>query len=95
MISIVEKVNGKGIKNSKSKNNILPATKSHVNNSKDIIGILNKPTPVSEQLSMTNILSALVFGFFFKSLCSNTTFEVMMANAVNIMYICRIKRSKE
>ena len=65
------------------------------NSCKDISGILNEPTPISEQLNMIKILSVLVFCFFFDSLYSNTAFEVTIANAVNIVYICRIKRSTE
>ena len=84
MISVAEKLQGKSVKKCNSKGNIPPPKRSHVNNSKDIIGILNKPALVSEQLNMMKILSALVFCFFFKSFCSNTTFEVIITNAVNI-----------
>ena len=68
---------------------------AHENHSKDITGRLNKPTAISEQDSMMNILPALVFCFFFRSLCSNKAFDVVIANAVNIIYISRIKMSTE
>ena len=35
------------------------ASKFLTNNGKELIGTLDKPTPISEQLSMMNILSAL------------------------------------
>ena len=57
-------------------------------NSTDIIGILNKPTTISKQLSMMKILSALVFCLLFKNLYNKTLFKVIIANAVNVWYIC-------
>ena len=56
-----------------------------------MIGILNKPTPTSEQLKMMKILSALVLHLFLKSLCNNRPFDVTIANAVNIKYIWSTK----
>ena len=55
-----------------------------MNNGKDIIGTLSKPTPISEQLNIINILSALVLLLFLKSLWSNTPLDATMANAANV-----------
>lgn len=44
------------------------ASKFLINNGKELVGTLDKPTPISEQLSIMNIVSALVLSFFFKSL---------------------------
>ena len=62
-----------------------------MNNGKEMIGILNNPTPISEQLRMIKILSALVLYLFLKSFHSNAPFEIIIANAVKIKYICSIK----
>ena len=53
-----------------------------MNNDKEFMGTLNKPTPVSQQLSMIKTLSALVLSFFLKSLFNKTLFEITITNAV-------------
>ena len=60
-----------------------------------MIIIVNKSTPISEQLRMIKILSALVLYLFYKCFQSNTPFEKTVAKAVNIEYICNIKISAQ
>ena len=55
--------------------------------------MLNIPTPISEQLRMIKILSALVLLLFLKIFPSNALFEMVIANVVVIKYICSIKAS--
>lgn len=65
MINVQEKLSGKNAEKYQTKENTPTTTPiSHINNSTDIIGILNKPKPISEQLSMIKILSALAFCLF-------------------------------
>ena len=56
---------------------------SVINNIKDTTGTLIKPTPKSEELSIINILSALVLVVFFENVCSNKPLEITIIKAVN------------
>ena len=48
-----------------------------------MIIIVNKSTPISEQLRMIKILSALVLYLFYKCFQGNTPFEKTVTKAVN------------
>ena len=55
--------------------------------------MLNIPTPISEQLRVANILTALILFLFLKSVHSNTPFEMAIANAVITKNIWSINSS--
>ena len=54
-----------------------------MNNGKDI-STLTKAIPISEQLNVIKILSALVLCLFSKSLRSNTPLDATIANDANV-----------
>ena len=64
-----------------------------MNNGAETNGMLNMPTPISEQLRIIKILSALVFLLFFISFHINVPFEMAIANAVIVKDIWSIKAS--
>lgn len=84
MINIRETLKGNNFQKCQTKEYLAPLTpRSHVIISKDVIDIiLNKATPISEQLRKMKTLTALVFCFFFEILISNALFKVIITNAV-------------
>lgn len=83
MINIRETLKGNNFQKCQTKEYLAPLTpRSHVIISKDVIDILNKATPISEQLRKMKTLSALVFCFFFEILINNTLFKLIITNAV-------------
>ena len=64
--------------------NVHRSSQSLRNKGKEVTGTLNKPTPISEQLSIIKTLSALDLDFLFKSALSSAPFEIMITNAVNM-----------
>ena len=83
------------VKKRKSGENLHKRCHSFMNNDKELIGTLKKPTPTSEQLSMKKKISALVLSFFLKSLFSKTLFEIKITNAVTTYKISKIKISTD
>lgn len=82
-ITAHEKPYGNKAKHSTAGESIFRISQSVINNVKDTTGTLIKPTPKSEELSMMNILSALVLVVFFENVCSNKPLEITITKAVN------------
>ena len=49
---------------------------------------VNKVIPITDQLKMINILSALILHLLLKSFHSNVPFEMAIASSVNIKLLC-------